>query len=256
MKAVPKVRLKDKRRRASYAVLAVYGLLTVAVIGAVAYASRLPQFTIQTVHVSGAQHVSEESVRTVVDEKLDGSYGLLIPKRLSYVVPAGTLTAAVLDAFPVVQSVLVTRLSVTELAVEVTERVPYALWCNAVCYRMDEYGFIFDTAVATDMHIQFRGGEHVVGDTFMSGVFHDFSRFVALVSTIARDDVTEVHVSGTDAFLRLASGGEIRLLTDADFTQTSTMLRALFASSEFQAGKKLDYVELRFGKNAAVRFKD
>lgn len=256
MKAVPKVRLKDKRRRASYTVLAVYGLLTVAVLGGIAYTSRLPQFTVQTVKISGAQHVSEESVRAVVDEKLHGTYGLLIPKRLSYVVPAGTLTAAVLDAFPVVQSVLITRLSVTELALEVTERVPYALWCSVECYRMDEYGFIFDTAKPTDTLIHYSGGEHAVGGEFMHGAFHDFSRFVTLVSTIAGQDVTEVRVSGTDAFIKLSSHGEIRLLTDADLHQTGTMLRALFASSEFQEEKKLEYIELRFGKNAVVKFRD
>lgn len=250
------MRLKDKRRRASYAVLAVYGLITVAVFGSIAYVSRLPQFTVQSVRISGVQHVSEESVRSVVDEKLNGAYGLLIPKRLSYVVPTGALTASVLDAFPVVQSVRITRPSVTELSLEVTERTPEALWCNGQCYRMDEYGLIFDTSKPSDSLRKYTGGTYEVGQVFMAGSFHDFSRFVTLVAGIAGEEVTEVRVEGTDAFLTLMSGGEIRLLTDADLTGTSTMLRALFASSEFQAGKKLDYVELRFGKNAVVKFKE
>lgn len=254
MKREEKVRLKDKRRRASYVSLGVYTFLVLAALAGVAYASRLPQVSVTTVHVVGASHVPVADVAAVVESKLSGTYGLLIPKRLAYVVPKGTLRASVIEAFPVIKSAEVTRTSLTEVTVSVTERDAHALWCSSTCFRLDEYGLLFSGAQPSDDLRKFYGGEYRVGMVFMDGAFHDFSRFIDDVEKITDTSIQSVRVQGTDGTLSLSSSGEVRIRMNADFEQLRTMLTAIYTSNEFKKQQKLDYIELRFGKKAVVKF--
>lgn len=254
MKREEKVRLKDKRRRASYVTLGVYASLVLVVLGGVAYVSRLPQVSVTAVQVEGASHVSVADITSVVENKLSGTYGLLIPKRLAYVVSKGTLRAAVIESFPVVQSAEVSRTSLTEVTVTVKEREAYALWCGDSCFRIDEYGLLFDAAQPSDALRKYYGGDLVLGKVFMDGAFHDFARFVTDIEKVSSSGIARVLVQGTDGILVLDAGGEIRIRMSGDFDQLRSMLTAIYASDEFKKGKRLDYVDLRFGTKATVKF--
>ena len=251
-----RVRLKDKRRRTSYVFVSAVALLACAVLGGVAYLTRLPQVTVASVVVEGAVHVSGEEVRQTTEDILDGTYGLLLPKRMTYLVPRGAVAAAIVSQYPAVKSVSVKERAPQELVVQVEERVPYVLWCGDTCYRMDEYGYIFAQAEAGDTLRRYSGGTYAIGGTYLEGGFHDFDRLVRALEGVAPQPITAVHVEGSDAFLRLEGGGEVRFLYGSDHRELERRLEAVFTSDAFDTEKKLDYVELRFGNKATVKFSD
>ncbi len=248
-----KVRLRDRRRLRSYLSITLSILLTATVLGAVAYAARLQEVTISSIEVVGAAHVSADAVRAEINAVLDETYALLIPKRMSYVVPRGAISAAVVHAFPVVANVEATRLNLTVLEVTLTERVPAALWCFARCFTMDAYGFIFDTERPGDFRT-FHGllGSDPIGSTFLDGGFQNFSLLLDGVEHVTKQHVVEVRLDNSDAFVKLDGGGEIRFARKNDDRLLSD-LEALFSSKEL-SGRAFEYIELRFGPNATVKF--
>lgn len=250
------VRLKDKRRRASYFVYGAVLTLVLSLVCGVAYLTRLPGITIERVQVTGATRTDVHAIEQTVAEVLDGTYALLIPKRLRYVVPRGAVAAAVLSTYPTVQAVAVERTATQELSVRVTERTPHALWCGDSCYSMDAYGFVFDKAVRDTPLRTYRGGTVALGETFLDGEFHDFDRLVTLIEGVAPARVPKVRLEGADAFLLLEDGGEIRILQGTDPALTVARLEAVFSSDSFDETRKLDYVELRFADKALVKFRE
>lgn len=253
-----KVRLKDRRRRESYLSSALIAAVIVLLLGGVAYASRLPAVTIQTVTVEGAVQADATAIQTAVEMIIDGTYVLLIPKRMTYTVPRGALSAALVEAFPEVGSATVTKRDDNELIVSVTEREAKALWCSDSCYKMDAYGFVFDEAPSTVAGLRRYEGlmTEPIGKTFLDGGFQDFDALVDQLEQVSRRTITQVMFTEVDVFLTLKEGGELRFTRDRNAQQLLADVIAVFSSDEFQNEKELDYVELRFGKNAVVKFRD
>lgn len=253
-----KVRLKDRRRLRSYISALMYAALLVALLGGVAYVSRLPELTVATVEIEGATHTDRDAVYATVVDALHGSYLFLVPRRMSYVVPQGALSAAVIDAFPTVASAEVERLSDTELVVRLVEREQKAVWCRregAECFALDAHGFIFDEARPGEFR-RYRGlVTEPIGAIFLEGGFQDFDAFVDRVARATGREVAEVHLDDLDVFLTLAGGGEIRFTRAADPERVLGDLLTVFSAPEF-GDRPFTYVELRFGTNAVVQFAD
>ncbi len=250
------VRLKDRRQRESYVLYGVVFVLVSAALVGTAYVTRLPDVTISSISVTGAVHVDVGAVSSTVEAVLDGSYALVVPKRMSYVVPQGAVAAAVVHAFPGVESVQVERTSTRSLLVRITERTPHALWCAETCYRMDAYGLVFAPAEPKDIYRVYEGGALEIGQIFLSGDFQDFDRFVTLAEGLSPSRIPRVRIDGTDAFLYLENGGEVRVMHTADPESTAARLEAIFTSNSFEIAKTLEYVELRFGNKALVKYRE
>jgi hypothetical protein len=254
-KPVVKVRLQDRRRRESYISYGVYVLIIVCALGGIAYTTRLSQFLVSEVRVEGATHAPKDAIVAEVEKVLDGTYALLVPKNMMYVVPRGVVVERVVTTFPIVESATVTRAGRT-LVVTIVERTPAALYCTDTCYRMDAYGFIFDTEHG-DTLPRYRGGTHAVGGTYLDGAFHDLELSVRTLGTIIGRDIVDVSVDGSgDVFARTADQGELRFRMDADAVKLTNDVRAIFASPLLAGGAPFEYVELRFGTKAAVKMKE
>lgn len=254
-KPVVKVRLKDRRRRESYIAYGMYALIIVSLLGGIAYATRLTQFSVSEVRVVGVTHAPTEAITAEVQKVLSGTYALLVPKRMMYVVPRGAVVERVVTAFPIVESATVSR-DGRALVVTIVERTPAALYCHTTCYRMDAYGFVFD-AEHSDTLPKYRGSVVELGGTYLSGAFHDLELTVRALGTIVGRPFVDVTVDGNgDVFARLADGGELRFRMDADALKLENDVRAIFASDLLAGGAPFEYVELRFGTKAAVKMKE
>lgn len=251
-----KVRLKDRRRRLSYVYVGGAVVLFVGVIAATAYVTRLPGVTVSTVRVEGAVHVAARDIETVANGVLSGSYVLLVPKRMSYVVPRGAVQAAVVEAFPAVQSVGVRRSNLSTLEVTVIERTPTALWCGSLCYKMDAYGYIFDLADDDSGLRTFEGlVEDPIGSTYLDGNFHDFNAYLDRIESVAGVRIAGARVDALDVFVQLDGGGELRYARDRDSEVLLADIGAVFSAPDFKSRSAVEYVELRFGEKAVVKFR-
>ncbi|MCL9972047.1 MAG: hypothetical protein NBV63_01390 [Candidatus Pacebacteria bacterium] len=258
-----KVRLKDRRRRESYLVYALMAVALVIVLGAVAYLTRLPSLTVTEVRVEGARIANPDALAAASQAVLNGTYGLLVPKRMTYVVPGGAVAARIAEAFPAVQSAAVSVEGRTTLVVRVTERTPAALWCERPesCFVMDEYGFIFDArkvenAPGLKVYTGATAGG-TLGSTYLAGEFKDFATLIATIETTARRTVSRVAVDRTgDVVAEFQGGGEIRFTRRADASRLIGDVESVFDAPTLARDTPLEYVDLRFPGKAVAKFKE
>ena len=127
-----KLRLKDKRQRLMWVKVAAGASVTAIAILLVWYLARIPALTIAKVEVSGTASVDGKSVESTVASALSGSYFFFIPRNNSLIFPRDAVTAAIVNAFPEISDVLVTRDGWNALSILVSERAPVALWCEGL----------------------------------------------------------------------------------------------------------------------------
>jgi cell division septal protein FtsQ len=111
------------------------------------------EFSIQNVSVTGAQLISPQLVSDYVESILNNGSHQYLSRTNIFLYPKTVIERDVVANFPLIKSAQVSRSSIfsTTLDVSITERTPYALWCQAVdnCYVMDDSGFIFAPSTAS-----------------------------------------------------------------------------------------------------------
>lgn len=249
-KPVTRMRLTERRKRESYLWYGVSAFALVAVIGAVAYVTRLPELRVSEVRVEGAVHANAAELETLARDTLASTYAFLVPKDLMYVVPKGAIIERI-STVPQVESARVTR-DGGVLTVTVTERIPRARYCTTECFRMDAYGFIFDST-HDDTHTVYRGGQLGVGGTYLDGRFHDLYKTVLELETAVGAHATDVTVDNVnDVFARFEGQGEIRFTLDSSGQKLVADIAAVMKSDRMAQTPTFEYIDLRFGTKAVV----
>lgn len=118
--------------------------------------SQNDKWRIDNIIIEGNSVVSADDVRDFVKEKLAGNYFFVYARENSYLYPRQEIEEGLLDMFPRLASAKVSRVSMHTIAVTVSERKPYALWCGTShvqqlanlsdCWFIDDTGFVFDRA--------------------------------------------------------------------------------------------------------------
>ena len=142
-------RKRARRRRLYWWAAGVFTLLSVLI-----FLSRQEKFLVSAVSVEGAKTVNSEMVEAEVKEILSGHYLWLVPRSNFILYPRREVKSALLNEFPRFSAVDLELEGSRRLSVLVTEREPYALYCDsalspenaAACYFLDKEGFIFDSA--------------------------------------------------------------------------------------------------------------
>jgi cell division septal protein FtsQ len=249
-KPVARMRLNERRRRESYLWYGASMLTLVLVIGTIAYVSRLPELRIREVRIEGAVHAKAAELETLTKDTIGSSYAFLVPKDLRYLVPKGAIVERV-TSVPQVESARVSQNGGT-LTVHVTERAPAARYCATACFRMDAYGFIFDT-VHSDHDTIYRGGQLDVGGTYLGGRFHDLYNTVRELENTVGARATEVLVdNASDVFVRFEGQGEVRFTLDTPGQKLDADVKAVMTSAQMADSPTFEYIDLRFGTKAVV----
>ena len=248
--------LKERRQRE----LLIKGLLAfillASVLAALAVGTRMRQFDIVNVAVEGTTLIPVADVQAVAQQKLAGTYALIVPKNFTYLAPLGAIQSELVKKYPNIKSVSITRTSGTTIAIHIAERTPAALWCaGALCYDMDEQGYVYksDTGSALRRYTGAIDG-NPIGRTFMSGAFPDFVRTLSDIEASTKHTVVAAAVKSSDVTLTLSDGGELRLTiptSDAVIASIATV----FASTAFAQGGSLEYADFRYGAKALVKFR-
>ena len=259
--------LRARRRRVRVGIVFCV-LVVLALIGyGIHYVSYLPQFSIQSVTVVGAQQVSprlvSEYAQTILD---DGSYHFLSRKNI-LLYPGVAIERAIANYFPRIASASVSRpdFSSTDLVVTVTERQLFALWCASpdTCYQMDNGGFIFASASstsATSTEYIFHGGiatsTSPIGQTFVSA---HLPALTALLTELGQAGFTPDGASvdnDTDFSVPLQSGYLIKGSFGENADTLVKNLQLVLGSDALQGNTdQLEYVDLRFGDRVYYKLK-
>lgn len=153
-KHTPKKSLKARRSEQRTALRVVVALFFLLILGGIVYAFWRPEIRIISVETIATPEAASEVVR----QTLVGTYFGLIPRDSVFFYPEKEVRAALLDAYPSLAAVSVSRASFTALTIEGTRRVAAFYWCGgnasefsvsgAGCYEADTEGLVFAHAEA------------------------------------------------------------------------------------------------------------
>jgi hypothetical protein len=124
-------------------------ILIVVLIGGLVYFAWYPKFLIKHSYVEGNRVLSTNKLETSINEYLNGRFMYVLPNRNAFIFIDEDLKKYLLKKHPTVKDVEVSQSVPDSLFVKITERQPYALWCNVVpsdCVFIDTAGYAYDVA--------------------------------------------------------------------------------------------------------------
>lgn len=262
--AVPhkKLTLKERRRRARLFFLYALITLGIALLVGAYFGLRHSAITIHTIDVSPTLYIRSELIRTAVEESLTGAYFFLVPRANAFFVPEESLERMIADVFHAVEAVEVTRTGFTSLSVQVTERVPDALWCDSFtkesrCFFLDDDGFIFSPRGDEEALRVFSGGlsGDPMGRTYLEGAYPRLRDFLVILSISTKRTPKYINVDEYgDVRVGLVEGGDILFTLNGTSDELADTIASVFASRRFETGETLEYADFRFGSKVYVKF--
>ena len=266
--------LRARRRRwLALKIFAVVLVIAGAVWG-VSYASYLPQFSVQTINISGAENVPADLIQSYALTILDDGSHHFISRDNIFIYPRAVLERDIVGYFPRINSASVSRPDYfsTTLDIQVTERQPYALWCDdsGSCYQMDSGGFIFAEASASSTPDSarpqtsyiFKGGlsdpeasstpgsipSSPIGESYVPA---HLPGIVALLKYLGQSGFNPEGVtveSDQDFSIPLTEGFFLKASFGEDAETLTHNLQLVLAPDALQGKEaELEYVDLRFG---------
>lgn len=246
----------------------VYGLLSILIVVVVFvliwYGTRFPQVTITEITIVGGETISHEAIRVLVEEKLSGSYSMLIPHRFVYLYPHDAIVAAI-EEIPRISTVYIEKRTNTHLEVVFDEHVPHALWCldehdASQCYFLDSTGYAFAPAPplsggAFVRHIVEGSGSLGESQILSENTISIVDRFSEMLYTYAGFRVSQVTYTIDDDVIYRINGSSTLLTTmGMEVEETFENLRSILDSEKFSHLKpgNFNYIDLRFGNRVFV----
>ncbi len=239
----------------------VIGVVALLVTG-VWYGTRISALTITEVVASGGETIEPVLIEQKVQEKLEGTYLGLVPRRFAWLYPEAEIFETV-GATERLFNVSVTRESGTKLLITYDEYVPFALWCHQAavddCLFINAEGYAFGKAPKLTGGSLLRfvtpGREAVVGEVVaeaqtlsdMQELVQGLENYGWFISQVEIDQVGDV-------FLQVVGGGELKVSTKTAPAETVENLLVVLSSDEFKDLKpgSFQYVDLRFGEKIFV----
>lgn len=227
------------------------------------YGTRLEAVTIQKVQVTGGDTLDTEAMAAIVEEKLEGTYVRLIPRRFSWLYPETDIIETIHDQFDRIDTLVIEQ-ERTEVRMTVTEYEAAALWCEeaaeAGCLFLDDAGYAFATAP------QLSGGiltRYVTTDRAPAiGSFVSDPSTIPVVTWFGERLQTVLGMYPTEVLLYPDGRATFNLTRDRtlllnlryDITESFRYLETLLASEEYRHLLEDDfqYIDLRFGNKLFV----
>lgn len=258
-------RLRARRRKRRALMFGVCILFAAGVTGSLGVASHMERLAIKNVSVSGAKQLQANAITTAVQKSLSDNRWWIFAKKNIFLYPKNEIENRLSVEFPLIKSVEIYRpaLLAQAVVVAVEERQPYAKWCGAQCYVLDESGYIFaeasDAQSPTTPYV-FRGGllprTDIIGQTFLQGRLNDIAYILSLLKTagyqpteltVENEHDFSISLSGTFTLRALFGTGGENIVRD--------LALALEADSVQGRVDELEYVDMRFGNRVYYKWK-
>ncbi len=258
--------LKARRGQQRAVGLSIGLALVLLVVGGIVYLLWRPEVRIIDVSADG-EHAS--GISQHAKQVISGTYFSVLPRNSLFLYPEHDVRARVLDAYPDISSVSISRSGFTSLSIKTNARVAAFWWCgvpesasptDATCYESDAEGFIFapvgdGTVLATSTALSTLRiyGELATASTsdsypLRAHMKHVESipnalRFVRALNTL-NVPVISIAIHNDEADIITPSGTRITYVLGHE-EQATDLARATLASLNVNDGS-LQYVDLRF----------
>lgn len=285
---------KKKRKIFKNKMLLVSGLFVILFVG-LCFISRIERISINTVTVSGNKIIDTELIKNIAEEKLEGNYLWVIPKRNLLLYPKHAILKELSDQYKRLTDIEIKVDGTQTLEINVKERVGLYTWCgenlpeegvpleDVKCYFMDRAGYIFDQApfFSGDVYLKFFGPigdiqeidfesnsilENPAGHYFIPSLFARIVLFEDSLSDMGLRPMALFVSNSNEMEFYLESTGSIHSMPkiifnqNADFIKLAENLDAALTTPPLQTDfktkyKSLQYIDLRFGNKVYYKFK-
>lgn len=283
---------KKRRKILKQRVLVSFGVVVVVFIG-LCFISRIREFNIKKVEVSGNKVVDTDTIQKIVEEQITGNYLWFIPKTNFLLYPRHTIERELADQYKRLSNIKLDIKKRETLRISLEERTGIYTWCGSElpnsgeqlekvkCYFLDKDGYIFDVApfFSGDVYFKFFGqignitnentnsiSENPAGNYFLPESFH---KIVGLVENIKSEKLRPMALytkSAKEMEIYLESQGDIAdapkiiFTPDADLNKLAENLDAAISAEPLASEIKnkyesLQYIDLRFGNKVYYKFK-
>lgn len=257
---------KKQARKILIIRLSIFFCVCIVLLGFGVWLSRLHSIQIDTVTVSGATVLPVQDLEREAQKVLVGTYAFMFPKTNVFIYPQKDVERVLSEKFPRIQTFTSTITDNHILSIVVTEREPFALWCDTIptdsiipqCYFLDRDGFVFDHApqFSGNAYFKYYGilpYEAPIGSYYLSSTtrFHELSTFVETAKSL---NITPLYMTAKDqnSFeLYVFGGGKILFDATENLAKVSERLSVLLKTQNLvprEGGELLvEYIDLRFG---------
>jgi cell division septal protein FtsQ len=257
--------LRARRRRARLGLISAILAAVALFLYGVHWVSYLPALNIQQVTVTGAEQISPQLIADYTQTVLqNGSFHFLSRSNI-LLYPRAVIERDIVADFPRVASAKVSRDSLfgNVLNVAITERKPYALWCDdkAQCYDMDDGGFVFAPSAAhSPSGYTFQGGlatsSAPVGQRFEQARLPNLVTLLTELGQAGFSPQGAIVQNDTDFEVPLEQGFAVKATFGESPDVVVKNLQLVLRSDPLQGkSAQLEYIDLRFGDRVYYKLK-
>ena len=221
-------------------------------------------FQVEKIIVTGEKKVSKIDLKLLVEEKLEKKI-FFLKTRSIFLVNLNEKKENILNSFPNISEVEISRGFPDTLNIVVVERFGLTIWCQGgQCFLLDGEGVIFEEIFDTDSKAfqiknlaqapELKLGDKVIEKEKLNQILDIESKL--------RDNlkipVTAVTLVSEERLnIETSEGWEIYFNPERDIEWQLTKLRAVLEEEILPENRKnLEYIELRFGNFANPKYKD
>ncbi len=227
-------------------------------------------FQIRYIEISGARKLPERELRQFVEDSIKRDFKFFEINSI-LAVDTGTVEEKLREQFLRVKDVDISRRLFHTVQAKIQERKAVALWCKdrdmQVCFSLDDDGVIFEEREASEFLPIFlfpeasdrKLGENIIDEETLQSLletwktFGEFQLFQARGLRIAFYEI----LSPTRAHAKTSEDWDIYFNPQEDMDWQMAKLRVVFEKYIFSEQRpKLEYIELRFGNQAFVKYQD
>lgn len=273
-RALQSVKSLRKKRRKVIVIASLSVICLFVFLSTVVFILRLPFFQISSIEIKGVTTLNIKEIEQKVSANLLGNYLWTIPKSNSLFYPKGSIEKVLSESYKQIEKININRKGISNIEVNVIERVPTALVCEGFhednnndenCFFVDSYGFVFAKSpqfsnnVFLHYYIVTDKGDDIIGSEFIDqNRFMELQKFVSNVtkSGISPNGMLISDNGAYELYVKNRDNTEAIIYFDdrVPFDKTSSNLITFWSNSLIK--KKgvattpiFDYINLRFGNN-------
>lgn len=229
-----------------------------------------PWLNIQEIKVEGESEILKERILFVIEESFWQSF-LGIPQNSILLVREAELREDLLSSFPLILGVTLKRSLPKTLVIEITQRQQVAAWCppvgetdkNSSCFALDRQGIPFKEAANTDEYVVFYSkgnpvlGQELLHPSLLATLLSFKETFAALGEPMQFKTAAFEIGQGGQVEGVTSEGWRVLLKIEENMEWQITKLKLVLEQQIPQERRgDLEYIDLRFGDQAYLKYKD
>ena len=231
------------------------------ILSGAVYALYLPKFRIKNIDVQKLKTLSKDELKGVSEEILAEKIAGFLPADNILLAPTEKIKTELKSRFLRIKEIGVSRRWPDILEMDVLERSTWGVYCQKdECYLIDNEGFLFASAPEFEGNLLLKlnderssAGQFILGDVFLNK--ENFSLMFEFQN--------ELEKAGKRAFKIIFKDNQQefyledwRIILDFEIKKETAIKNLFLALAEIGGlGKKLDYIDLRFGDKIFYKFK-